>query len=155
MCLCVFVCAGFPSPPRGGRGPGRKDTPHAGCYGKSPSLGASGLPRITAMLGKALMSNPCTNDLGGTSRGPFPSTPNPRTNVVLFFAGDGIAADFPVLDGRQIPGGDRGGAAGWGLQGAAGSRGPAYFRGYNGVLRVGWWKWLLKMWTLPPPCGTS
>lgn len=33
--------------------------------------------------------------------------PDSRTNVVLFFAGDGVAADLSVLDGRQIPRGDQ------------------------------------------------
>lgn len=33
-----------------------------------------------------------------------PQPPDPRTDVVFFFAGDGIAADLTILDGRQIPG---------------------------------------------------
>lgn len=58
------------------------------------------------------------------SNSPIPT----RTNVVLFFAGDGVAADLSVLDGREIPGGK----PEWNLLRLGLPRGPG--AGGNGVL---------------------
>lgn len=65
------------------------------------------------MQGKALRATVLEHPGGPLCPSPRPvcsqnasNSPIPtRTNVVLFFARDGVAADLSVLDGRKIPGG--------------------------------------------------
>lgn len=67
------------------------------CGGKSFESHCMRIPRSASLL----LPSPCGCSQN-VSNSPIPT----RTNVVLFFAGDGVAADLSVLDGRKIPGGE-------------------------------------------------
>lgn len=69
--------------------------------GASRCLSCPGEPRRSGLQGES-------HRLPSPPAPPRERSDAPRpTDVVLFFAGDGVAADLSVLDGRQIPAGDQ------------------------------------------------